>query len=67
MSNETENHKRWLKEARLQKATHILEVVDEFDYSHYPVYISSSENVDQMKEKYNQKSMQKVHLVIEVS
>ena len=65
MSNESENNKRWIKEAKKENAKYILDVLDSFDYSHYPVYVKEDEILEVVKQRYSS-NMQSVYSVIEV-
>jgi len=67
MSLESENKKRWIEEAKTLGAKYILDVLDTFDYEHYPVYIYNEEDVSRTKDKYNSQDMQQVYSVITVS
>ena len=40
--------------------THMIVVVDTFDHSDYPVYVSPEQNAQELVDKYNNFSMQKV-------
>jgi hypothetical protein len=55
----TEDIKRWLNEAK-SKHTHVIVVCDTFDYEDYPVYVAETENVHEIFDKCNKKSMQRV-------
>jgi hypothetical protein len=37
--------KRWFKEGKRVKATHMIVVCDTFDYEDYPVYVARGQNV----------------------
>ena len=58
MSEEQENLKRWMKEAKEMGATHIFDVVDTFDYTHYPVYIMPGDNIFEKKENFSENMQQ---------
>ena len=66
MSVQNENTKRWIKEAKTLGAKYILDVLDTFDYEHYPVYIYNEADVSKTKEKYNNEDMQEVYSIITV-
>lgn len=56
---------RWKGEAKRRKATHIIVVCDTFDYSNYPVYVQSGDELESMKARYSQ-NMDRVMEVIEL-
>ena len=60
MSPEQENLKRWLKEGIKINATHIIDVCDTFDYTHYPVYVMEDEDLEVIKRKYDTLRLQKI-------
>ena len=43
--------RRWLSEAKQQKATHMLVVCDTWDYQDYPVFVKPGESVRKEYEK----------------
>lgn len=60
MSPEQQNVERWRKEAVEKGATHFLDVLDSFDYTHYPVYVMPDEDLNEVKAKFNE-NMQSVY------
>ena len=58
--------KLWIPIAKEKKATYILDILDTFDYEHYPIYILEDENIEDIKNKYNSMDMQRVFNVIKV-
>lgn len=54
------NATRWVAEAKNKGATHVLDVVDEFDYTHYPVYVMPGDSLEAVKERYST-NMQRVY------
>ena len=44
-SEQTKNENRWVTEGRNKGATHVLDVCDTFDHSHYPVYVMPEDGV----------------------
>ena len=56
----------WIPIAKEKKATHILDIVDSFNYEHYPIFILENDNIEKIKNKYNSMEMQKVFDVIEI-
>ena len=53
MTPQDSNLSRWLPEAERLGATHVLDVCDGWDYSHYPVYIMPDEDLDKKKAHYS--------------
>lgn len=51
--------KKWLDDAP-KGATHMLVVCDTFDWEDYPVYVKKSDNVHDVKSKYDGGNMQRV-------
>lgn len=66
MNKENPTTKRWLETAREQKATHIIDVCDTFNYDHYPVYVLEGESLDEKRAEYDGKEMQSVYGTLEV-
>jgi len=50
----------WFDEGVTKGATHLIVVVDTFDYEDYPVYVIPGENASAKYEEYNRKNMQSV-------
>jgi hypothetical protein len=50
----------WLERGKKQGATHLIVVVDEYDWEDYPVFVKPGENVREIEHKYIGSSMQKV-------
>ena len=46
--------------------THIISVCDTFDYTDYPVYVASDEDVNDVKKRYYNKNMQRINEIIEL-
>jgi len=57
---------RWISMAKSKGATHIVSVCDTFDYDDYPVFVMEDEDVEQIRDRYNRKNMQRVNEVIEI-
>jgi hypothetical protein len=57
---------RWIKEAQLLGATHIISVCDTFSYEDYPVYVMPSEDLQEKRKLYDGINMQRINLVIEI-
>jgi len=67
MATTKEDIEKWFKEGKKQKATHLIVVCDTFSYEDYPVYVSIEENVYKKYGGYNNKSMQRVMEVYNLS
>jgi hypothetical protein len=59
--------RNWINGAKKEGATHMLVVCDTFDYEDYPVSVMPDENVKEKYEQYNDKNMQKVMEVYNLS
>jgi len=64
--NYYDNHKNWMKEAKEKKATHFLDIIDTFNYEHYPIYIFENDVLQDKIDEYNNKDMQRVYEIVEV-
>lgn len=61
MAASYEEIKTWFQEgAKDPKNTHMIIVCDTFDYDDYPVYVKKTEDVHEVEEARNRKSMQRV-------
>lgn len=58
---------RWLKQAKKNKATHMLVCTDTFDYSDYPVEVKIGDDVRKIYNEHNGPNMQKVMEVYNLS
>lgn len=47
--------KNWLEEGKKRKATHVIIALDTWDYSNYPVYVSSDQDVRSIISSYDSK------------
>lgn len=65
-SPQQRNESAWVKAGRSKGATHVLDVCDQFDYSHYPVYVMPGEDPEEKRDEYNKKSMQSVYSLVEI-
>lgn len=52
--------KRWLHEAKKEKATHMLVVCDTFSHEDYPVNITMNEDLNAEMKRYNGINMQRI-------
>ena len=59
--------KRWLERGKARGASHLVIVVDTFDYEDYPVYVMPGENVRATREKFDGPNMQKVMEIYDIS
>lgn len=59
--------REWFLEGKKKKATHLIVVCDSFSYEDYPVFVSKEEDVHKVFEEYNDKDMQKVMEVYNLS
>lgn len=57
----------WVIAGTAQNATHLIMVMDHFDYDTYPVYVLPTDNVLDVINKYRFKSMQRIVDVYELS
>jgi len=60
MATTKEDIRQWLERGIEIKATHVLVVVDTFDYEDYPVMVSESEDVKEVIKKYDGVNMQRI-------
>ncbi len=66
MATTQDDIRGWLKEAKRQKATHLIVVVDTFDHQDYPVYVKPGEDIHARIVHYNG-NMQRVMEVYNLS
>lgn len=52
--------REWCLRGITEDATHMIVVTDTFDWEDYPVYVSKTQNVKEIEEKYDGSNMQKV-------
>lgn len=55
-----EEIEQWFDEGVEEGATHMIVVVDEYDWEDYPVYVSKKQNVREIYNHYNGQNMQRV-------
>ncbi len=67
MATTQDDIRGWLKEAKRQKATHLIVVVDTFDHQDYPVYVKPGEDIHAQVAHYNGPNMQRVMEVYNLS
>ena len=65
MKTQDDNLERWLPEAERLGATHVIDVCDTWDYSHYPVYVMPEDNLEDKRANYsgNMQSVYGTYLV----
>lgn len=56
---------RWKEQATSDK-THLIIVTDTFDYEEYPVYVDKTEQLEEVKKKYDNVNMQRICEVIKL-
>ncbi len=61
-----EDVKRWIKNAKELKATHLISVCDTFDWSDYPVLVMPGEDLEEEKARYDGVNMQKINEVVRI-
>ncbi len=64
MATTKENIRQWLEEGKEKLATHMIVVLDTFDYEDYPVYVTQSDNLE--KEIAKHSNSNEMSRVIEV-
>jgi hypothetical protein len=57
----------WVKRGKKMGATHLISVVDTFDYDDYPVFVMPEDDLEEVKSKYDGVEMQRINEVIELS
>ena len=57
----------WIEEGKKQGAMYLISVCDTFDYSDYPVYAKSEEEMIEKRKHYNNASMQRVNEVVDLT
>ncbi len=67
MATTKEDIKGWYDRAKQQGSTHFFVVCDTFDYEGYPVFIEHTQDVRKEYDKYDNKNMQKVMEVYNMS
>lgn len=60
MGTTREEIREWLARGKAEGATHMIVVVDTFDYEDYPVFVKPDQDVRKVHEEYNGKNMQRV-------
>lgn len=66
MATTQDDIRRWLKEAKKDKATHVVVVCDTFDWEDYPVSVKKGQDVQKVIADHS-KDMQKVMEVYNLS
>ena len=54
----------WLQEAKEKNATHLIIVLDTFDYEDYPVFVLQGEELKEKVIKFSTASMQSIQEII---
>lgn len=66
MAASKEDIDRWIEQAKIEGATHIISVCDTFDYSDYPVFIMPGDNLAKKIAKYDGENMQNINEIITI-
>jgi hypothetical protein len=66
MAATREDVDRWIRTAKEMGASHIISVVDTFDWDDYLVYVMPNQSLEQMKKGYDGVNMQRINEVITV-
>lgn len=56
-----------IESGRRQGATHVLDVVDEFDYSHYSIPVMPGQSVEEVVAEVERRPMQCVHTIFRLT
>lgn len=67
MSTKKVDIARWIEEGLEKGATHLIVVVDTFDYEDFPVYVMPGQNAQQVVNQESGKSMQRIMEVYNLS
>lgn len=59
--------KAWFEQGREQGATHLIVVVDDFDYTDYPVFVKPEDDIQKKIAEYDGKNMQRIMEVYRLS
>jgi hypothetical protein len=57
----------WTARGKRQGATHMIVVCDTFSYEDYPVYVSPDESLGEIRSNYDDKNMQRIMEVVELT
>lgn len=57
----------WIKRGKERGATHLISVVDTFDYDDYPVFVMPEDDLFEVRKKYDNVNMQRINEVIELN
>jgi hypothetical protein len=60
MQTTKQDIRRWLEDAKLEDATHLIVVCDTYDYEDYPVSVMPNEDVHKKYTYYSTQGMSKV-------
>jgi hypothetical protein len=66
-STTKESIRRWLNIGKENNATHVIIVCDTWDWDDYPVYVHPNEDPKEIASKYDNKDMQKIMEVYNLS
>jgi hypothetical protein len=57
----------WVERGKKMGATHLISVVDTFDYDDYPVFVMPEDDLEEVKSNYNGVEMQRINEVVELN
>ena len=60
MSTTREEIRKWLNDAKMADASHVIVVCDTYDYSDYPVFVKKTDDIHQKIDVYHGKNMQRI-------
>ena len=59
---------RWVERGKKMGATHVISVCDTFSYEDYPVFVMPSDDINQIKNKYNDSgNMSSINEIIKIT
>ena len=62
-----EQIRQWLIHGQALNATHVIIACDTFDHEDYPIYVQSTDNINEKIKEYDWKNMQKIMEVYNLS
>ena len=57
----------WIKRGKEMGATHLISVVDTFDYDDYPVFVMPEDDLFEKRKQYDNVNMQRINEVVELN
>ncbi len=61
-----EEFDHWVAHAKKIGATHIISVCDTFDYEDYPVYVMPNQKLEEIRQKFERASMQRINEIVDI-